>query len=37
MEPTPEEKAKASRALVWLYVLMAIGIGLPFVLFFLVR
>lgn len=37
MTERPDEKAKARRAVLLLYVLMAIGILLPFVLLFLKR
>jgi hypothetical protein len=37
MAATDEEKAKARRAVVILYVCMAVGVGLPILLYFALR
>jgi hypothetical protein len=37
MDDTSAEKAKARRAILILYAVMAVGIGLPVVLFFIVH
>jgi len=37
MEAIPAEQAKARRALILLYALMIVGVGLPFILYYFFR